>query len=82
MCIRDSSKGAYYYSKEEQGYDPGFSVKAVDTTGCGDSFMGAILYHLACEPHTPLSKAVRTANAVSYTHLIIAPKARCIIQRP
>ena len=64
VFITLGAKGAYYYSKEESGYDPGFRVKAVDTTGCGDSFLGAILYHLACEPQTPLSKAVRIANAV------------------
>lgn len=64
IFITLGAKGAYYHSKEESGYDPGFRVKAVDTTGCGDSFLGAILYHLACEPQTPLSKAVRIANAV------------------
>lgn len=64
VFITLGAKGAYYYSKQEQGYDPGFRVKAVDTTGCGDSFLGAILYYLACEPQTPLSKAVRVANAV------------------
>lgn len=64
VFITLGSKGAYYYSKEEQGYDPGFRVKAVDTTGCGDSFLGAILYYLACEPNTPLAQAVHVANAV------------------
>ena len=64
VFITLGAKGAYYYSKDEQGYEPGFRVKAVDTTGCGDSFLGAVLYFMACEPEVPLAHAVRWANAV------------------
>lgn len=39
-------KGAYYGTKEYRGYQPGFSVKAVDTTGAGDVYCGTVLHFL------------------------------------
>jgi len=58
------SKGAYYITPEEQGYVPGFKVDAVDTTGCGDSFMGSMHYFMCYEPDMPMAEKVRRANAV------------------
>lgn len=56
--------GAYYASEKESGHLDGFKVNAVDTTGCGDAFMGAILYSLFHMPNMPLRERVRFANAV------------------
>lgn len=38
--------GAHIYTKNSQVYDKGFQVKAIDATGAGDSFIGAVLYKL------------------------------------
>lgn len=44
ILVTDGAKGAYwYYSKDEFSYVPSFSVKAIDTTGAGDAFIGSIL---------------------------------------
>lgn len=39
-------------------------MEAVDTTGCGDAFMGAVHYHLCHAPQMPMAEMVRRANAV------------------
>ena len=57
-------KGAYYATPQEHGYVEGFAVEAVDTTGCGDAFMGAVHYHLCHAPQMPMAEMVRRANAV------------------
>lgn len=65
LCfITYGAKGAFYATREESGFVPGFSVKAVDTTGCGDAFMGASLYLMFYHPELPLAERVRFANAV------------------
>jgi fructokinase len=40
------SQGCFYYCTAGHGLIPSFSVKAIDTTGAGDAFWGAALYHL------------------------------------
>ena len=55
--------GAYYGTAEEIGFVPGFSVKAVDTTGCGDAFTGAALYMACHHPECSMEERVRFANA-------------------
>ncbi|MEI6101683.1 MAG: carbohydrate kinase, partial [Eubacteriales bacterium] len=66
VFVTMGSRGAYYYvCDDEQGFVNPFSVQAVDTTGCGDAFMGAILYQTACGIHTPLPEQVRFANATA-----------------
>jgi len=62
--ITYGAKGAYYATAKEQGFVNGFSVKAVDTTGCGDAFMGAAIYMQLYEPELPLALRIRFANAV------------------
>lgn len=44
LIVTLGSKGAIYISKEEIHQVEAFKVKAVDTTGAGDSFTGAIAY--------------------------------------
>ena len=41
------SKGAYAYTRAAQGFAPCQKVKAVDTTGAGDGFIGSFLWQLA-----------------------------------
>ncbi|KAL1535327.1 Fructokinase-2 [Salvia divinorum] len=43
LLVTLGEKGCKYYAKNFKGYVPGFSVKAVDTTGAGDSFVGSLL---------------------------------------
>ena len=37
------SKGAYFNNGQAEGYVPGFIVKTVDTTGCGDAFLSGLI---------------------------------------
>lgn len=65
VLITAGEKGAYYFvNTKEQGFVPGFHVHAVDTTGCGDAFTGAILYQMIHAEHEKPSEMVRFANAV------------------
>ncbi|CAL0316678.1 unnamed protein product [Lupinus luteus] len=50
LVITDGEKGCRYFSKNFKGRVTGFSVKVVDTTGAGDSFVGAILTAVAKDP--------------------------------
>jgi len=47
LClITLGKKGAYYVTKENNGYLPAFQVDTIDAIGCGDAFLGAILHKL------------------------------------
>ena len=39
-------KGCYYRWHDHRGFLPAYDTVAVDTTGAGDSFMGAVLYRI------------------------------------
>ncbi|KAF5178621.1 Fructokinase-2 [Thalictrum thalictroides] len=43
----DGEKGCRYFTKNFKGKLSGFAVDIVDTTGAGDSFVGAFLYSVA-----------------------------------
>jgi len=62
--ITYGAKGAFYATRDESGFVAGFPVKAADTTGCGDAFMGASVYMQLYHPGMPLRERVRFANAV------------------
>ncbi|KAL8113342.1 hypothetical protein AgCh_020603 [Apium graveolens] len=49
MIVTEESEGCRYYTKEFKGRVSGLKVKAVDTTGAGDAFVGAILNNLASD---------------------------------
>ena len=40
-------------------------VTAVDTSGAGDCFLGALAFYLACMPSLPLRVAVERACAIA-----------------
>ena len=56
-------RGAYVANAAEQRLIPGFTVKAVDTTGAGDVFNGALA--AALSEGQALAAAVRFANAAA-----------------
>jgi len=62
--ITAGRRGAYYATRESEGFLPGYSVHAVDTTGCGDAFTGAFQYMLLYRPEASMHEKVAFANAV------------------
>lgn len=49
LLVSEGSKGCRYYTKQFKGMLPSIPVKAIDTTGAGDAFVGGLLYNLACD---------------------------------
>ncbi|OIT32822.1 PREDICTED: probable fructokinase-7 [Nicotiana attenuata] len=49
LLITEGSAGCRYYTKEFKGRVDGIKVKAVDTTGAGDAFVGGVLKCLASD---------------------------------
>ncbi|KAI3785394.1 hypothetical protein L1987_44512 [Smallanthus sonchifolius] len=47
LVVTDGEKGCRYYTKSFKGKVPGYPVKAIDTTGAGDSFVGSLLVSMA-----------------------------------
>ncbi|KAH7854086.1 hypothetical protein Vadar_009949 [Vaccinium darrowii] len=68
LLVTEGSDGCRYYTKQFKGKVPGVKVKAIDTTGAGDAFVGGILNSLASdfylhEDEERLRKALLFANA-------------------
>ncbi|XP_061345847.1 probable fructokinase-5 [Gastrolobium bilobum] len=68
LFVTDGEKGCRYFTKKFKGRVTGFSVNAVDTTGAGDSFVGALLTAVARDPsifdnEQKLREALTLANA-------------------
>ena len=61
VIIKLGNRGAYVHRQDFQGIIPGFAVTAVDTTGAGDAFSGALL--VALSNNEPPLQAVHFANA-------------------
>ncbi len=49
-------KGCFFYCPAGHGLISSFAVNAVDTTGAGDAFWGAVLYHLGTKTREELVK--------------------------
>ncbi|KAL8250748.1 hypothetical protein R6Q59_034441 [Mikania micrantha] len=47
LVVTDGEKGCRYYTKSFKGKVPGYPVKAIDTTGAGDSFVGSLLVSIS-----------------------------------
>ncbi len=62
-AITVGPKGCYYRSEGTVYHCPAFAVRAVDTTGCGDSFHGAYTYAMA--QGWGQHEAIRFSSAVS-----------------
>ena len=72
IAVTLGSEGAYLYCKEGGIQIPGFTSRAVDTNGAGDSFWGGILYCISKAGKSPemfgieeLKEYVRFGNAVA-----------------
>uniref|UniRef100_A0A7N0TW42 fructokinase n=1 Tax=Kalanchoe fedtschenkoi TaxID=63787 RepID=A0A7N0TW42_KALFE len=68
MLVTCGEKGCNYYTKDFHGTVEGFHVKTIDTTGAGDSFIGALLTrlvkdHSVIEDEAKLRSVLRFANA-------------------
>ena len=46
VCITLGEKGAFYFHNNSSGIVQGYPAKAVDTTGAGDAFMGAVIHQI------------------------------------
>lgn len=64
VLITVGSKGAYYDLEGQSGMVPAFSVKAVDTTAAGDTFIGALASELKPDCSN-LAAAIAHANKAS-----------------
>jgi len=76
VIITMGSRGAFVAGKNLRQMIPGFKVKAVDATGAGDVFNGALVVALA--GGRPLLEAARFAGAaaaISVTRLGAQPSA-------
>ncbi|MCG7378566.1 ribokinase [Paenibacillus sp. ACRSA] len=60
LFITEGSKGVRYYDGEQEVLVPTYQVKAVDTTGAGDTFNAAFAVALA--ESKPLQDSIRFAN--------------------
>ncbi|CAN6722972.1 unnamed protein product [Malus baccata var. baccata] len=68
LLVTLGEKGCRYYTKNFRGVVESFEVKAVDTTGAGDSFVGALLAkivddHSILEDEKRLREVLKFANA-------------------
>lgn len=71
LVYTKGSKGVRIFTKNLHEYHEGYSVKAVDATGAGDSLIGAVLYRLMNEKDKTnlgkehLQEIIAFANAVA-----------------
>ena len=63
IYVTAGSKGAYFANVSQHGFTEAYCVNAIDTTGCGDAFMGAILYQKCYQPQKNIVERTIMANA-------------------
>ncbi len=71
LFVTLGDKGSYAYNENGLVFVPGITVKAVDTTGCGDAFFAGVLYQLLKNeilnedlPKERLEQILRFGNAM------------------
>ena len=86
VVVTLGAKGCYYRYGGGFGCLPGYRVDAVDTTGAGDGFVGALLYHISrleCSvsqvPREQLEGMLNFSNAVG---ALVTTKAGAIPAMP
>lgn len=55
VVVTFGEEGCYFKTPQHSGFMKGFSVKAADTTGCGDGFFAALLHGIV-QSHKTLSE--------------------------
>lgn len=67
VIITLGAEGCVMLSKTEPmpKHIPTEKVKAVDTTGAGDSFVGALAFYLAYYPNLPLEEMLKRSNSIA-----------------
>ncbi|KAK4424973.1 Fructokinase-2 [Sesamum alatum] len=65
LLVTLGAKGCRYYTKNFRGGVEGFAVKTVDTTGAGDSFVGALLGKIV-DDHSIIQDEARLKEALKY----------------
>uniref|UniRef100_A0A2D4P3F3 Carbohydrate kinase PfkB domain-containing protein n=1 Tax=Micrurus surinamensis TaxID=129470 RepID=A0A2D4P3F3_MICSU len=67
VIITLGPEGCVVVSKEEPtpNHIPVKKISAVDTTGAGDSFVGALAFYLAHYPNLPLHEMLRRSNFIA-----------------
>jgi fructokinase len=71
FVVTCGSKGCYYKTWSCEGYVPAYRIRAIDTTGAGDAFMGGLLFMLTrqkasgieCMPKLEIEDIMRFASA-------------------
>jgi len=67
VIVTLGAQGSYFRTARADGFIPALPVTAIDSTGCGDAFVGALLTQLTrtdkTELETRLPAALRFANA-------------------
>jgi fructokinase len=61
VVVTLGAQGSYFKSAYKSGYAQGFKVDAIDSTGCGDAFMGALLTQLIQHGTQNLDAQLETA---------------------
>ncbi|KAK4768574.1 hypothetical protein SAY87_003715 [Trapa incisa] len=67
LLVTLGEKGCRYYTKNFYGHVEAFHVTAVDTTGAGDSFVGALLCKIA-DDRSLIEEEVRLREAIKYAN--------------
>ncbi|XP_024408371.1 ribokinase [Desmodus rotundus] len=67
VIITLGAEGCVMLSQSEPGpqHIPTENVKAVDTTGAGDSFVGALAFYLAYYPNLPMEEMLKRSNFIA-----------------
>jgi fructan beta-fructosidase len=69
LVVTLAEKGCYYRLAAQEGYVPGFKVKAIDTTGAGDAFLGCLLYQiLELGQHLPELTSQEIARMLTFAN--------------
>lgn len=79
VLVTMGEKGAYVAGRAGAVYSPTFASDVVDTTGAGDSFMGAFLYRVACCGKHP--RELSTKELADFARFANAAAALCVGRR-
>lgn len=73
VLITKGAEGATLHSADEAIFQPGFQVDAVDTTGAGDTYLGAFMARFVNGPAAPALRFAAGAAALQVTRQGAAP---------